>query len=140
MAFGSKITMTLDYKGFESALEAVIKRAGIGAKKAVESACEEIKEMSLSEVPRDTNTLASSFFYEVRGIAGFYAATIGYGGNGDPVNPKTGQHASEYMVAVHEDLEAQHPVGKAKFLEDPLREYQQRYGRNAADIIRREIE
>jgi hypothetical protein len=27
------------------------------------------------------------------------------------------------MVVVHEDLDVYHPVGKAKFLEDPVREY-----------------
>jgi hypothetical protein len=29
----------------------------------------------------------------------------------------------DYAVIVHEDLEAIHPVGKAKFLEDPIRDY-----------------
>ena len=140
MARGGRIELTLDYKGFERALQATLRRVERGTKKATIAACAEIKEMTLEEVPRDTNTLAGSFFYEIIGRYRNFEAIIGYGGSGDPANPKTGQRASEYMVAVHEDLEASHPVGKAKFLEDPLRRYQQKYARRAARIIRKEIE
>jgi hypothetical protein len=66
------------------------------------------------EVSRRSDTSLSTWAYE---------AIIGYGGNGNPINPKTGYPASSYMLAVHEDLLAFHPVGKAKFLEDPVRDY-----------------
>jgi hypothetical protein len=91
--------------------------------KAITNACKELMEMSLVQVPRASGTLASSIYYEVSGSyqSGF-VGTVGYGGNGDPVNP-TGKHASEYMLAVHENLYALHSVGKAKFLEDPVKEY-----------------
>ena len=140
MARGGRIELTLGYKDFERALQATLRRVERGTKKATIAACEEIKEMSLEEVPRDTNTLADSFFYEILGRYRNFEAIIGYGGNGDPVNPKTGQRASEYMVVVHEDLEAVHPIGKAKFLEDPLRKYQEKYARRVARIIRKELE
>lgn len=114
---------------FEAQCEAAIRNLGKGTKKATTAACEEILGNSMSEVPKDTYTLLMSAFYEVSRRTGTsastyaYEAIIGYGGNGDPVNPKTGRRASSYMVEVHEDLSVYHPTGKAKFLEDPVREY-----------------
>ena len=111
---------------FGDRCEASIRNVFRGTKKATEAACQEILSNSMAEVPKDTHTLLMSAFYEVsrrRIKVWAYEAVIGYGGNGDPINPRTGQPASTYMVDVHEDLTARHPVGKAKFLEDPVREY-----------------
>lgn len=115
---------------FNAQCQAAIRNIGRGTKKATVAACEEILEMSLQQVPTETGTLAASAFYEVNrrsdtaATTWAYEATVGYGGNGDPVHPHTGQHASQYMVIVHEDLTALHSAGqKAKFLEDPVREY-----------------
>lgn len=112
---------------FEAQCEAAIRNLGNGTKKATTAACQEILRNSMAEVPKYTYTLLMSAFYEVsrRTDTSTYAydAIIGYGGNGDPVNPKTGRRASSYMVEVHEDLSVYHPTGKAKFLEDPVREY-----------------
>lgn len=45
-------------------------------------------------------------------------------GVGDAINPKNGLPASAYAAVVHEDLDMPHPRGgKAKFLEDPVRNY-----------------
>ena len=67
-----------------------------------------------------------------------YEGVVGYGGNGDPINPKTGKHASEYMVQVHEDLNQPHPNGgQAKFLEEAVQQYaQQEFPRTVAQYIR----
>jgi len=114
---------------FEAQCEAAIRNIGEGTKKATIAACEEILGNSMAEVPKDTYTLLMSAFYEVSrrtdtaASTWAYEAIVGYGGNGDPINPKTGRRASSYMVKVHEDLSAYHPTGKAKFLEDPVREY-----------------
>ena len=111
---------------FGDRCEASIRNVFRGTKKATEAACQEILSNSMAEVPKDTHTLLMSAFYEVsrrRIKVWAYKAILGYGGNGDPINPRTGQPASTYMVDVHEDLTARHPVGKAKFLEDPVREY-----------------
>lgn len=122
-----RVTMNLSAKQlstFSAECEAVISKVGNGSRKACVEACRVISESSLNQVPRDTETLALSQFWEVTGhYKTGWIGTVGYGGNGDPVNPKTGRKASSYMLAVHENLSAIHVYGKAKFLEDPIREY-----------------
>lgn len=114
---------------FDASCEIAIRNIGRGSKRATIQACEEILEASIEQVPKQTLTLMLSAFYEVArrsdtaASSYVYEAIVGYGGNGDPINPKTGRPASSYMVAVHEDLSKKHPNGKAKFLEDPVREY-----------------
>lgn len=114
---------------FEASCEVALRNVGRGTKKATIAACEEILGYSMAEVPKDTYTLLMSAFYNVSRRSDTsvktwaYEAVVGYGGNGDPINPRTGKRASSYMVAVHEDLSVVHTTGKAKFLEDPVREY-----------------
>lgn len=116
---------------FKRRCDITISKVGTGSRKALVAACDEILGESMAQVPLDTSTLMMSAFWEVTGHwRTGWQADIGYGGNGDPVNPKTGKPASSYMMAVHEDLTAVHPIGKAKFLEDPVREYaKQKYPR-----------
>lgn len=109
---------------FDARCEAAISKLGNGSRKALVAACDEILGNSMAQVPQDTSTLLMSAFWEVEGhYKTGWEAIIGYGGNGDPINPKTGKPASSYMVAVHEDMSVHHPIGKAKYLEDPVREY-----------------
>jgi hypothetical protein len=115
----SKINLTID-KGSVKKLEAEVKRSfleyftkGIDA---LEQTARNIMAESQLEVPRETGTLASTGFVERRGNK----VALGYGGRHDQINPKRGYAASEYMIIVHEDLNAHHDIGKAKFLEDPL--------------------
>lgn len=111
-------------KDFESQCNVAISKLGNGSRKALVEACDEILDESMAQVPIETSTLMLSAFWEIHGHwRTGWNAIIGYGGNGDPVNPKTGKPASAYAVAVHEDLSAVHPIGKAKFLEDPVRAY-----------------
>lgn len=138
MARGGRAAFNIEYSEFAKSLEVLLSRVERGTKKATRQACEEILAESLRQVPRDTNTLAKSAFYEIHGKYRNFTAIIGYGGNGDPTNPKTGRPASDYMVVVHEDLQAHHPVGKAKFLEDPVREYQRKMRQTYARAIRKE--
>lgn len=118
-----------DLNDFTSKCEFAIRNVGRGTKKATEAAAREIMRNSLDQVPRMTWALMASAYWEVKRRSDTsvntwaYEAIFGYGGNGDPINPKTGKPVSSYMVAVHEDLKAFHPRGKAKFLEDPVREY-----------------
>ncbi|NLD21611.1 MAG: hypothetical protein GX664_03895 [Bacteroidales bacterium] len=138
MARGGRAAFNIEYSKFSKSLEVLLSKVERGTKKATRQACEEILAESLRQVPKDTNTLAKSAFYEIHGKYRNFTATIGYGGNGDPINPKTGRPASDYMVVVHEDLQAHHPVGKAKFLEDPVREYQRKMRQTYARAIRKE--
>lgn len=120
---------TRELRKFDKRCEIAIRNVFRGTKTATTEACKEILAESLAQVPTVTNTLASSAYYKVgrrtdtADMYWAYEGVVGYGGNGDPMNPITGQRASEYMLAVHEDLTAWHPNGKAKFLEDPVREY-----------------
>lgn len=116
-----------------STISSVIEGVNRGTKWATELACQLIYEESQFQVPRDTGTLAESGFYAVERRTELakssyrYRGIIGYGGNGDPTNPKTLIPASVYARTVHEDLSAKHPNGgKAKFLEDPLRDFAER--------------
>lgn len=130
-----RVKFTMSYTDLEKGAQATISKVGRATKKATIEACEEILKDSLEQVPRETETLASSAFYDIVGKGKDFSAVIGYGGNGDPVNPKTGQKASDYAVVVHEDLEAQHPIGKAKYLEDPIKEYSKRFVRSYKRIL-----
>lgn len=127
-----QVTLTLDIselRKFDARCEAAMRNIGRGSKKATEAACREILATSKLQVPFGTGTLYASAFYEVTRrtdtarTVWSYEGIVGYGGNGDPVNPVTGEKASSYMMAVHENLAAFHANGKAKFLEDPVREY-----------------
>lgn len=114
---------------FDATCQIAIRNVFSGTKKATTAAAQEILGESMAQVPKETYTLLMSAYYEVSRRSDTalstwaYEAIIGYGGNGDPTNPKTGRPASSYMLAVHEDLSAIHVNGKAKFLEDPVREY-----------------
>lgn len=114
---------------FDATCQIAIQNVFRGTKKATTAAAQEILGESMAQVPKETYTLLMSAYYEVSQRSDTalstwaYEAIIGYGGNGDPINPKTGRSASSYMLAVHEDLSATHVNGKAKFLEDPVREY-----------------
>ena len=127
-----KTTCNVDFNSVEAVkgnLNAILTNVGKGTKWATEAACKLIYDATIAQVPEDTGTLLASAFWKVErrtelaASSWRYKGIVGYGGNGDPVNPKTGLPASAYMVAVHEDLSAYHAKGKAKFLEDPLREF-----------------
>jgi len=77
---------------------------------------------SKREVPVDTGSLRNSGFVEAPKISlNNISVKMGYGGVATKVNPKTGQLTTVYAITVHEDMETRHRVGKAKFLEDPIK-------------------
>lgn len=139
MAKGGRVLLQLDSRDMNKRLEASIRKVERGTKKATIAACQEIEKISLKKVPRSTNTLADSFFYEIHGSYKNFTASIGYGGPKDKRNPKTGQMASSYMLAVHEDLDARHPVGEAKFFENAILEYQGQFLPRVAEFVREEL-
>lgn len=131
---------------FKGRLDVLIKNVDTGTKKATTAMAKEIYEASIAQVPTSSGTLLESAFYEVSRRADVsqktyqYQAIIGYGGNGDPVNPKTGRRASSYMLAVHENLTAVHLTGKAKFLEDPVRERSRKFVETFAQDVSEAID
>lgn len=93
------------------------KRLPWGLRKVAMDEVRSIMEESLSEVPRGTGALAASAFINQDRKGNI---TFGYGGANTQINPVTGESTDEYMMSVHERLDARHPIGKAKFLEDPV--------------------
>ena len=134
---------------FRTACEATIRNVGTGTQAATTEAGLSIMADSLSQVPVDTGTLRDSAYLGTsrrNDVSGYrYGAVLGYGtpeglssnvglsdegsmdwyivpNNG--VNPKNHLQASTYAAKVHEDLDMPHPNGgKAKFLEDPVRNW-----------------
>lgn len=122
-----RATINIDGKSverFKGTCEIIVSKVGSNTRKATQEACETILEESLRQVPVETGTLAASASYKITGDyrTGWFGA-VSYASDIDPINPETGRPASEYVVAVHEDLNALHIIGKAKFLEDPAREF-----------------
>lgn len=132
-----RVRMKADFNQFISDVRITERRVEFGSEHVLRDVADELADMTLAEVPRATETLAKSFFKEIESRNGEVRASLGYGGNGDPVNPKTKQRASQYMLAVHEDLTAMHPNGKAKFLEDPLREIEAKYAARLSQGLQR---
>jgi hypothetical protein len=83
------------------------------AAKALRHEAQEAFAHSQDEVPVDTGALKASG--RVRPESGVYNR-----GNDVYVELTYGGTAVEYGVYVHENLEAFHPHGKAKYLEDPM--------------------
>lgn len=71
-----------------------------------------LQRRSQKEVPVDTANLKSGAYTEM------IAPTMVHVG-----------YQAEYAMPVHEDMEANHPVGKAKYLEDPAT-------RTAPDVLK----
>jgi len=112
-----KISMTVD----ASKLQIDLTRTKVNVRRErrsiVRNEAEIIMQESLSQVPRDTNTLANSAFITEQ-ADGSYA--FGYSSDGE-YNSKSKAELQDYMIRQHEDLALNHPNGgKAKFLEDPM--------------------
>lgn len=131
---------------FRTACEAAIRNVGEGTKSATIDVAWNIMSDSLGEVPVDTGALISSAYLGISRRTDTknyrYGAILGYGDTEqlaqqvdfgpidwhmeptNNVNPKSGLPASTYAAKVHEDLDMPHPNGgKAKFLEDPIRNW-----------------
>lgn len=109
---GRSITQILQSRGEPAALELgrQLYREGQGILAASEPL-----------VPVDTAALKSSGYVEPPKREGDHVeVTLGYGGPAAKVNPKTGESTDGYALKVHEDMEAFHKVGTAKFLEMPF--------------------
>lgn len=110
MAAQTRIIDLSGDKAFLRKLKSLGDRATTIVSGALFQEAEAIMTESKQQCPVDTGALRSSGHVappETSG--GRVVVTLGYGGP-----------AVSYAIFVHENLTARHPVGKAKFLEDPL--------------------
>lgn len=135
--------MKLDQKSLrelERKLRRACEAAVQGGSEALHEYAKHIMGVSQEQVPTATGTLkASNFIDDPVREGDEVRVRLGYGGEADQQNPKTGQMASEYMVWVHENLDAEHPIGKAKFLEDPVMESIPELGAKVAMGVREKM-
>lgn len=111
-ASGRTITQSLNQYGEKAymALGAELYREGT-----------EIQTASLPLVPVDTGALHnSSYVTEPKRDGDHITVEVGFGGVATQINPKTGEPTTAYALAVHENLQAHHEVGQAKYLEAPF--------------------
>lgn len=100
-------------------IEGLVERARAGAAQASYEEGEVEMTMSKRQVPVDTGALRSTGHVEPPQWQGDTVTVgLGYGG---PAGPGFKRDVG-YAVWVHENLMAHHEVGKAKYLEDPMRD------------------
>lgn len=134
-----KALMAIDTAKFLKAMGKHANNAEIGAIRGTELAVKKVEKATLAQVPRSTGTLASSWSAEVHNRSGIVTAELGYGIKNNPKHPKTGLPVSEYVTAVHEDLQAVHPTGNAKFFEGPMLEYASSFGPDVVEVVLDEL-
>lgn len=117
-----RMKVEFDANDFVGKLQGTVSIIGFGSKQVLMEDAEEIMEISKELCPEDTGALVSSAFVEMtkNRVSG---AEVTYGYRGDTINPKTGESTSTYAIKVHEDLEARHPKGSAKYLERAVMGY-----------------
>lgn len=121
-----RVKMEFDMLNFENKVEGTISAIGFGIKSILKEDAEEIMEASKEMCPEDTGALVKSAFVELtKDRLASPEYTFGY--SGKTINYKTGQYSSSYMVKVHEDLQARHIKGEAKFLEKAVMQHAAKY-------------
>ena len=99
-----------------------------------------ILSASAGLVPVDTGALKSSgYVADPKREGDVIEVVLGYGGPAAQINPKTGESTDGYAVMVHENLEAHHPVGSAKFLEMPFDQATQGMATRVAAAMKGEL-
>lgn len=132
-----KVTFETNFDEIPKRLRVLLKKSLFESESVVNDYADSLYDETLQQVPIGTGTLASSAYKEVHKTGLAYEAEVGYGGNGDKVNPVSRARPSEYMLRVHEDLSAHHPNGKAKFLEDPANELNAKFGNKLVQAFKR---
>lgn len=100
--------------------------------KALQKAGGEIIRVALPKTPLKTGELRKRSFNEGPLLKNeIYSQVVGYEKFADNWDKN-----NAYAVAVHENLEARHPVGEAKFLEKAVNETSQKLGKYLAKQVR----
>jgi len=109
-------------KEFDRNLDKWADRGWDAAKQALLDGSNDILSKSVKQCPVDTGTLRRSGTVEkLTDDADSFEVAIGYN--------------TEYAIYVHENLQANHPKGKAKYLEDPVNENMNNLERRIAKAI-----
>ena len=127
--------MKVVFKDLERIQRALAESGAAGVKVAARALRNEAQEAfaeSQMEVPVDTGALKASG--RVRPEAGVFER-----GNEVYVELTYGGTGTEYAIPVHESLEANHPHGKAKYLEDPMVRQANGISGRIADKVERHI-
>ena len=91
-------------------------------------------------VPVDTTALKSSAYTAEPVYDGTEVKVVfGYGGPAAQINPKTGELTDSYALYVHENLDAFHKVGTAKFLEMPFDQAKEGMDERVANNMRADL-
>lgn len=91
-------------------------------------------------VPVDTAALKSSgYVSEPERKGDQIEVVIGYGGPAAKINSKTGESTDGYAIIVHENLEAFHKNGVAKFLEMPFDQAKRGMGGRVAQGMKADL-
>ena len=104
-------------KNIASALSKIIEGSGRGVKLAAAF----VKSESQKRTPVDTGNLKASHYVQIEETRNNVVAEIGL--------------TAEYALFVHEDLEAFHPTGQAKFLEMAIKENTDKINKLIAKFI-----
>lgn len=84
-----------------------------------------VMTQSKEQIPVDTGAAKNSAHVDAPKIgANEVTIEFGYGGTATKVNPKSGKPTTTYLIKIHEDMDVRHKVGKAKFLEDPVKAWE----------------
>ncbi len=111
---------------FEQQLKMVFKEILEGAASALFIEAEEVMTEAKIETPVDEGPLRASGHVQLPIVQPTVVdVELGFGGPAGAGNQgETNDKDVGYAVYVHENLTAKHPVGKAKFLEDPIKRRQ----------------
>lgn len=107
-------------QSFTKKVDALINVVDSDMQDELEQFCEDVLYDSNSEIPVDTGTAAESAGYVIESFGRGIRSRMGYAISKDPVNPRTGEAASSYITALHEDITVPHANGSAKFFERAL--------------------
>lgn len=135
MASSDKVFTITGTEELARALEAWGRNAALALSQALYEEAENLMTRSKRLVPVDTGNLRASGHVRppVR-QGGALVVVLGYGGPAGSGNQgATNSREVGYAVYVHENTQAQHTTGQAKFLEQPVLEAQRTLGRTLAE-------
>ena len=118
---GARTYRSASGRSIEESLEGRGEKAFFSLGKQLYVEGQEIIKESLPLVPVDTGALrGSSYCDEPKREGTHVTVELGYGGVASKINPKSGEPSGVYALIVHENLEAHHEVGQAKYLQVPF--------------------